>query len=240
MANQAVRGFTIIELMLFLAVTGMLTIGVLMGSGTAIAQQRYKDSVNTLKGFIQEQYNVTTNVVNGNKKNPTCSRSGGSLALDNNAPQNRGTSDCLLLGRYMLIEPTKITVYDVVGRSSIDDSGEDDIAALQNYTLRASTTSEVKEIDWGATLVNPGTGTALTTSVMIIRSPLSGSVLTFVRDGNRNPSVMVERSYLVAKDLCIDPQGGVTASRRLAVRINAGATSQSSIEVPLEGATVCD
>ena len=102
MTTQAVRGFTIVEVVLFLAVTGLLTIGVLVGSSAAIAQQRYRDSVNSLKGFIQEQYSQTVNVMDGDVNNPACSVSGNSLILDSGTLQPRGTSDCLLLGRYLI------------------------------------------------------------------------------------------------------------------------------------------
>lgn len=239
MTTQAVRGFTIIEVMLFLAVTGLLAIGVLIGSNTAIAQQRYRDSVNTLKGFIQEQYNQTTNVLNSNATNPVCKQAGSALILDDSKLQDRGTSDCLLLGRYLLIEPTKVTAYNVIGQPLTSEDGSDDIAALKNYVLSASDVAETKDIDWGATIVKPKTTTGMTTSVLILRSPLSGSVVTFVQDGSQNPSTMIDSSNMAQKDLCVDPQGGALTSQRLAVRINAQATSQSSIEIPLEGSTVC-
>jgi type II secretory pathway pseudopilin PulG len=58
------RGFTVIEVMLFLAVTGALAVGILVGAGVSIGQQRYRDSVNSLKSTIQDRYNQTTNVVN--------------------------------------------------------------------------------------------------------------------------------------------------------------------------------
>ena len=40
MGKQNTTGFTVIEVMLFLAVTGLLAIGILVGSGVAIGQQR--------------------------------------------------------------------------------------------------------------------------------------------------------------------------------------------------------
>lgn len=242
MKTQAARGFTIIEVMLFLAVTGALTVGVLIGSSAAIAQQRYRDSVNSLKGFIQEQYNQTTNVVNSEEKNPVCNKAGSSLALDGSKQQARGTSECLLLGRYLLIEPEKVTAYDVIGQPTKPDPASDDIAELASYALTTSAESETKEVDWGAKIVKPKTTEGLTVSVLILRSPLSGSVVTFVQDNDQSRGLvsMVNNGNMVQKDLCIDSQAGAVTSQRLAVRINARATSQSSIEIPLEGDKVCD
>ncbi len=240
MTTQAVRGFTIIEVMLFLAITGLLTVGVLVSSSAAIAQQRYRDSVNTLKGFIQEQYSQTTNVLVSEVNNPACRKTGNTLALDVGTPQARGTSECLRLGRYVLVEPTKVTAYNVIGQARTDEDGSDDISSLQNYILRTTNTAETKEVAWGARIVSPRTTTGLTTSVLILRSPLSGSVVSFVRDGNQKPSDMLDGTYMTQRDLCVDSQSGSVTSRRLAVRINAKATSQSSIEIPLEGDSVCD
>jgi type II secretory pathway pseudopilin PulG len=240
MTTQAARGFTIIEVMLFLAVTGMLTLGVLVGSGRTITQQRYRDSVGSLKGFIQEQYNQATNVVNGDTSNPVCERTGNSLQFDDGTLQPRGTSECLVLGRYLLIEPTKVTAYAVIGQPTTSDEGIDDVAALRNYVLSTSRDFEVEDVAWGATVVRPRTTIGQTTSLLILRSPLSGSIVTFVTDGNQPPSSMLDSGNMAQKDLCVDSGGGRVTSRRLAVRINARATSQSSIEIPLEGDNVCD
>jgi len=64
MVTKTQGGFTVIEVMLFLAVTGLLAVGILVGSGVAIGQQRYRDSVNTLKSYIQQQYSEVTSVIN--------------------------------------------------------------------------------------------------------------------------------------------------------------------------------
>jgi type II secretory pathway pseudopilin PulG len=240
MTTQAARGFTIIEVMLFLAVTGLLTIGVLVGSSRTITQQRYRDSVSSLKSLIQEQYSQTANVVNGDVQNPVCNKRGNTLDLDPRTLRFRGTSECLILGRYLLIEPKKVTAYDVIGLPNSDNEGADDIAALRDYSLTLSENFEAEEIAWDATVVRPRTTTGMTTSVLVARSPLSGSTLTFIGDGNQLPSALIDIGNMVQKDLCIDSGGGAITSRRLAVRINARATSPSSVEIPLERDSICD
>ena len=56
MAAKTNNGFTVIETMLFLGVAGALTMGVLVGSGASINQQRYRDSVNSLKSPIGTKF----------------------------------------------------------------------------------------------------------------------------------------------------------------------------------------
>lgn len=54
-ASQAKRsGFTVIEVMLFLAVTGMLLLGVLGGTYASISAQRYNDSVRSFAEFLRQ------------------------------------------------------------------------------------------------------------------------------------------------------------------------------------------
>ena len=53
MKRVASRGFTIIEVMLFLAITGLLAVGVLATVGNSINVQRYRDAVVTLQTEVQ-------------------------------------------------------------------------------------------------------------------------------------------------------------------------------------------
>lgn len=50
------QGFTIIEVMLVLAITGLMLIGVLGGTYSAIATQRYQDSVRSFSEFLRQLY----------------------------------------------------------------------------------------------------------------------------------------------------------------------------------------
>lgn len=239
MKTQASKGFTIIEIMLFLAITGALAVSILVGSGAAIGQQRYRDSVNSLKGYIQDQYGEITSVVNGDPNKPVCSQLDDALTLDDTKQQARGTSDCLLMGRYILIEPTKLTAYNVIGHSQAKDAGSDDTTVLKKYALTL-TDPETEEVGWGAKIVKPKTTDGLTTSVLIIRSPLSGAILTYVQEGDQKPDTLLSSANMVQKDFCVDSQGLSGKGHRLAVRMIAGATGQSGVEIPLEKESACD
>lgn len=49
-------GFTIIEVMLFLGLSGMILVGVIAGTYTAIGVQRYNDSVRSFAEFLRQTY----------------------------------------------------------------------------------------------------------------------------------------------------------------------------------------
>ena len=240
MRTQRKSGFTIIEVMLFLAITGALTVAILVGSGVAIGQQRYRDSVNSFKGLIQEQYSQIANVVNSDDRNALCSRSGSGLIFNDEAPQARGTSNCLIIGRFLLIDGTTTSVYNVVGEPPLSSSG-DDTTVLSQYSL-ALRSEETQQVSWGARIVAPGSNVDSLTSVLIVRSPVSGAVITYILDGDHRLSIteMLASDNMQQKEFCIDSDGGSAMANRLAVRINARAANQSAIEIPLESDGVCE
>lgn len=50
------KGFTLIEVMLFLAISGLLLVGVMGGTYRAIATQRYNDSVRSFSEYLRQIY----------------------------------------------------------------------------------------------------------------------------------------------------------------------------------------
>lgn len=249
MGIKNTHGFTIIEVMLFLGVTGLLTIGILAGSGVAINQQRYRDSVSTLKSFFQQQYNQAANVVNGRTGDEACTNASVIQPPANIPnPQARGTSDCLLMGRIVTVgeDGKQLRASNVVGyRTSVSAAVEDtDLEELTtNYRLGVSEIGqEVTTVEWNAQVVKPKTTTLYPLSILILRSPLSGSMLTFTSEGVQTDlgAMMSEGISNTNMDMCVNAPAGSFVGDRLAVRISAYATGQSSIEVPSEGDHICD
>ncbi len=244
MRTQKQSGFTIIEVMLFLAITGALTVGILVGSGAAIGRQRYRDSVTSFKGHIQEQYGQIANVVNGEANNFVCTQSGNTVLFEDENQQPRGTSDCLIMGRFLLIEATTITAHNLIGQPIPGAIGGDDTSTLAGYAL-AIQSPEIYDVSWGARIVGPQSTNDSLASVLIVRSPLSGSLLTYVQDGDYRSNIrdMLSDSNMAQKDFCVDSGGRSAIGNRMAVRINARAANQSAIEIPLdslEDSPVCD
>jgi type II secretory pathway pseudopilin PulG len=49
-------GFTIIEVVLFLAISGLMAIGLLAGTSMAIQRQQYRDAVQSFAGYLRDEY----------------------------------------------------------------------------------------------------------------------------------------------------------------------------------------
>ena len=237
MGIKKTYGFTIIEVILFLAVTGALTIAILAGAGVQINQQRYRDSVSSLKSFLQAQYSEVTNVINDRGNNWQCNTNG---TVDEvaNGGSSRGTTDCVILGRLVTVDATgtQLTASNIVGyKSPSAPVATSDITELENYALSVTTINqETDEVSWGARIVNPqNLANPQSLSILIVRSPLSGAVLTFTTEGvSQDVGGMIEQPNMQQRDLCVDPSAGSLVGQRLAVRIAAFASNQSAIETP--------
>ena len=245
MGKQTLAGFTVIEVMLFLAVTGMLAIGILVGSGVTIGQQRYRDSVNSLKSFIQLQYSEVANVVNSRDKGWTCDTNGAIAEVPSGQP--RGTSDCVFLGRFITVNSSgtelrsaNVTAYRIPGAP---EAASDITEIANNYRLSISPIDqEVEEVAWGAQVVKQDTTNPMPVSMLIVRSPLSGSLFTFTAEGtvtDLNSLVDVDNTK-TAQNLCMNADIGTFVGRRMEVRIEANAANQSGVRIPPESESVCD
>lgn len=249
MDTQKNAGFTIIETILFLAISGALTVGMLVGSGVAINQQRYRDSVNSLKSFVQQQYNEVTNVVNGRDGSEACNDAVVTDSTESVTPQSRGTSECILLGRHIVIDATgkRVTASNVVAYHTpgATEAASDILEITTNYTLGLSKINQdVTEVAWGATVVHQGTSDAMPMSLLILRSPLSGSIMTYASEGvitapEQLKGMVSATNSSTPRHLCIDNAAGAIGVKRMSVLIASFATSQGAIQVPPESESVC-
>lgn len=246
MGIKTQNGFTIIETMLFLAVTGMLATAILVGSGVAIGQQRYRDSVNSIKSYVQQQYSEVTNVVNSRDKAWTCDANGNVIQAPTTG-EARGTTDCVLLGRLITVDDTgtKLTTSNVIGlkNSGATTAASDILELTTNYKLTASPIDQdITDVSWGAQLVKPQSTTPMPLSMLIIRSPLSGAVMTFTAEGVESniKNLITTNNMTQKRDLCVNADTGSFVGNRLEVRIDAYATNQGAVQIPAEVTSICD
>ncbi len=99
MRRRYPTGFTIVEVVLFLAISGALAIALLVATTSAIQQQQYRDSVQSFAGFLRSQYERVVSVENDRQPGDDCPISGSISRA------GRGQSDCVIVGRYVATAP---------------------------------------------------------------------------------------------------------------------------------------
>lgn len=159
------RGFTILEVMLFLGITALLLTVSFIGTGAMAARQRFTDTTDSLHAFIQSQYEEVLNGVNTRSASIAC---GGPVSQ----PGAATASGCLLLGRIISFDITGSKIPATVVQSNYivsnalytPTAGETDQQKLVGSTLAIGspvkkadgTTNDFSvgryELKWGATI----------------------------------------------------------------------------------------
>lgn len=232
-------GFTIIETMLFLAISGILMVSVLVGTGASINIQRYRDSVTSLQSTLQNQFSEVASVSNSRDSNWSCDSSTGVITkIESGSGENRGQTDCVVLGRIILpsSDGRKVYIRDVVG-SKLTESElvDNDIDALKNYKISISPVISIEHnIQWNASMAKPNSNSSSEFSILILNSPLSGITRTFIDpnriiDDDEINELINENNLTNPLKICINSNGLFTGTR-MAVFVRENVTGASGIE----------
>lgn len=228
-------GFTIVEISLFMAITGLLFMIAIAGTSNAIRSFRFTDSSRSLEAFVQKQYD---DIINGlNNRSNTVSCSGGTI--DTSASQNVGTSNCLLIGKLLVFRTNdpNVTVYNVIGTepAGVNYNQSDDalITAFQPRTV-LSTAVTTFTIPWGAKptgFKRLGDNVA-TNGLLLLRSPKSSRIVSYTFavpvtvPTDLTPTVSNAANRSRATNFCIKSYDGLGLPARLA--ISGGATQSAA------------
>lgn len=188
-------GFTIIEISLVFAISGLLLASMLAGISLSIQRQRFSDAVNGAQSFLQQQYNETQVTINDR-------------SADNCGPESRGASDCLVIGKVIDLgrgdassEDTTLHSYQVIinEKAASDAINEPtppgDEELLNDTNTNTQTVSSTQDdqnyiIPWGAKFDKiedsegkvSYSGTYNLRYLLVVRSPLSGIISTYKLD----------------------------------------------------------
>ncbi len=220
--NSSRRGFTIIETMLVLAITGLVAAVVLVNIGTALRNEQYRSAVDQVYDYFQGQYSSASAILNDRDSDDTCSSSG---INTNGSGDGRGTSQCFILGRVLKSEiytdlggtkHQRINSFAAIAREDVADKtkfpNEDSKTPKQMFVdakiitgTKATTYDLANESD--VMLRTPGGNVnSFALTLLIVRSPITGRVYTYYA-----PTVQgaVDVNSMVEADLkmCIDPSG---------------------------------
>lgn len=241
MAGTRQAGFTIVEITLFMAITGMLFLIAIAGTGNAIRSFRFTDSGRSLETFAQKQYDDIVNGLNGRSASVSCS--GGTI--DTSTSQTVGSSNCLLIGKLIIFAAgsTDVNVYPVIGAEPIGvnyaQSDEQLITAFAPKTVTTTNTSTY-QIPWGA--VPSGfkrtSDNVAANGLLLIRSPKSSRIVsyTFKVTGavptDLSTIVSTAANRAQTTNYCIKSSDGLGNPAMLVI---SGGASQSAASINFNG-----
>lgn len=231
------RGFTIIEVSLFLAITGLLFLGVTLGVQNSMRRQRYNDSVQSFAEFLRSLYSEVMNVQSA----------------------GNGRSDDAIYGKLVTFDGGQdIFSYDVIGlaESNIGDSGV--LNLLDDEKIKAKVVDDAGapvgimgsfKLKWGALLQTTSKPfSSYQGAILIVRHPNSGTIFTLSstnvslakRENLKNLTENFGKSGFTVGEVnfCINPDDG--SNNRADVRINAGAGNSSGVEVFYDEGNKCE
>lgn len=244
------RGFTLVEVSLFLAITAAVFVGIAVGTQNSIFQQRYNDSVQNFAEFLRGVYSQVTNVQS-----------------DGGGRSNKAIYGKLVVFGKSGVDNAIIT-YDVIGDIAELDGG-DVLAQLRSLSISTLVDSK---IDGAAGFVGeykPRWAAQIQTTsgwnngykifegaLLVVRNPSSGTVYTFFSDGDgvynlamgggnafsdfNNEYLDEDNAYAgfvggQDVDFCVNPNGPDRSNLRKDIRIVAGARNASGIEIVSDG-----
>ena len=235
MGGKRAPGFTIIETMLFLAVSGVLAIGIITSASYAINVQRYRDATVSLVSYLQSQYDRVINVQNDRSDSLMCTPAGKIQQNASGTKMVAGTSDCTIVGMLLRATDTGGFLSLPVFASGEAQRGDTDIVALEKaqlFTDPEQMPGSRYAFEWGATMqAKLGTGDInVPFSILIVRSPSSGTVRTFVgRSASDTPASLVTVGVENDLKVCLDPNSFYGGGRTGAI-IYAGAANASAVK----------
>jgi len=235
-------GFTIIETMLFLGVTGLIMSFMLVGVSTQLNQRRYQDASTSLITYMQNQYNLVSNVNNSRPDSEQCTAG---QIQPTGGTQSVGMSDCTIVGRLLRSTDAGKKITSVAVVATRDAAllplvrGDTDVKVLRDALLTTGLSPESYEPQWSTTIVQPAPNNdqPSTFSILIVRMPTSGVIHTFVsQDEAASFNDLLNDANVVDFRLCLESTGllGVS-SIPVGVKVNADASNTSGIEFVSQG-----
>ncbi len=231
------KGFTFIEVTLFLAISSAIFAMVVTGISSSIAKRRYNDAVSDVVEQIRNAYSSTINVENIRTNNEESSfyctissaftGTSGSLVKNSMTDNYPGRTRCAVYGQVITFgeegQGDDAFRYDIIGLAEIgerndwapteNDSVIDslervyaDIVTIRqtnstgrNCTAGLAGTSSWFSPEWKATIEKTESRNKLKGAIIIVRSPISGTIHTYFYATNGNVNNQNNSTFEVQK-----------------------------------------
>lgn len=241
MGTKFQGGFTIIELTIFLAISSLLLVVALVGTGATIRNMRFSDSVRSFHSHTQKQFDEIINGVNSRSNQEVCANS--TVSIPGGPGENPGASRCLLLGKMLKFtqDSKDVQVYQIVGSEpanvDFDNTTDEDLILQYNPTVVRTFQNQTYSIPWGATVsgMKRKIDSQGVDTYALIRSPRSSRIVsyTFTDDGSNALSAKLQgaNSEGNATNICIKSADNL--GRAAAVTVGAG-QGQDSVTIQFD------
>lgn len=238
-------GFTIIETMLFLGITGLIMSFMLVGIGAQLNQSRYQDATTSLMTYVENQYSLVSNVNSSRTSSEICIDNqikATDISQDNDS--GRGTSDCSIIGRLLRTTNDGEGISSTPVIATVDAStlplgvGDSDAKILHDAYMTTGLESEQYATKWGTRLVQPSPDNdkAATFSILLVRMPTSGIIHTYASTSETiTLSDLVDDANVADFRLCLSPGGLLSDGRPTGTLIQSGASGSGQVDFISQG-----
>lgn len=242
MGKTKTEGFTLIEVILFLAISALMMVGVFVGVSGSINRQRYDDASATFLDFMQSQYNLVDNVRNNRPDNRSCNSGG----INSSSDDGRGTSDCTVVGR--LIKSTdgkNITSRPVYSHSDPPESATTESEVLDGLILKEAPNNLTNDdedftLAWQTQVYTDKDNkeTSRRFAVLIVRLPTNGLIRTYIAHNTTNLSDFWNSSILSPLNICVETSG-LTGAPATGVAVFRYASNSNGVQFIPAGDGIC-
>lgn len=263
------EGFTIIEVSMVLAIVGVLAVTIISGFMITINQQRYRDAVNAHVMDFREEYSKVTNVENSRDNTYQCNTGDIYPVASGSIGADRGTTNCVIIGRWIESNPRGFTSRPIYAFDKPVDTRE--ASPLMQYKPQIERDEAGKDpksvlgrseatLGWQATYESPDQTKPddetpqNTYTVAIVRSPVTGSIQTYIMTGQNDASRGTATEFNAAKRrlfahkdrasgayvspeqrllVCVSPVS-TTGGATIGVQIAAGSSTSAGVKLATE------
>lgn len=181
MGRQKQTGFTVIEVVLVIAISGLIAMGIMSSSSRQVNVQNYRDGVESFRDFLAGQFEDLDSVKNN--------QSGG---CPGGASHGRGAGNCFYSGKFISItasgDETKLEARPI--QSTVNEV-DDTIASVNVVGDDTDENVQKSRINWGVQAVSSLSPTSpINRYVTIFRSPITGSVSSYVTAENVSSNLL--------------------------------------------------
>ncbi|MBR5027359.1 prepilin-type N-terminal cleavage/methylation domain-containing protein [Candidatus Saccharibacteria bacterium] len=250
------QGFTIIEVVIFLAITSVIFMAIVLGTSNVMSRQRYNESTQNFAEFLRGAYSKLTSIEN----------------------HGDGRSEKAIYGklitfgeRYNLAGEeniyNEVFMYDIIGDVSGAISGDDILSVLKKLninvlkneggTIKYAGIAESYSPRWAVRIERTDDHELYKGAIIVVRSASTGLINTYVLKGEPDDhtrtievnqavkanstepvftNALDKFSNTTNADFCLySDDGNIYNGYRRDIRVNANARNSSGVEVmPLD------